>query len=92
MFYPAFSLNGFSKPKMNLFRSCKNGYLLPGQVVNTLLHISFCVEFACSPSVGFHLVLWFSPQSKNMQYRWIGDAKLSVGVNACVCESLKPCN
>lgn len=23
--------------------------------------------------------------SRNMQYKWIGDATLSVGVNACVC-------
>lgn len=31
----------------------------------------FCVEFACSPHVGVGIlqVLWFPPQSKDMQYR-----------------------
>jgi len=67
MFYPAFSLNVFSKPKMNLFR---NGYTLPGQVVNTVLHISFYVE-------GF-------PHNPKTCSIWNGDVKLSVGVNVWV--------
>lgn len=44
------------------------------------------MEFTSSPRVS----VGFLTQSKDKQVRWIGNAKLAVGVNACVCVSAKP--
>ncbi len=52
----------------------------------------FCVEFAYSPQVcvGFLRVLQYSPQSKDMPYRWIGQKKLAI-VSECVYEWVSEC-
>jgi len=36
-------------------------------------------------------VFWVPPESKNMQYRLIGNTKLSVSVNVCVCVCVCVC-
>ncbi len=68
-------------------KNCKNcNHMQQGGTVAQLRSM-LTREFACSRrvGVGFLRVLRFSPQSIDMQVRWIRDIKLPIGVCVCVC-------
>lgn len=44
--------------------------------------------FLCEVCMLSQSLCWFPAQSKNMQVRWIRDAKLSVGVSLCEAQAM----